>query len=64
MALSGAKKRNLDNKYEPNLFLKGYGYSSSSEKSTAKQKLINNKESTDREKSTDVRPMPPLEGDE
>ena len=54
MALSGAKKRNLDNKYEPNLFLKGYGYSSSSEKSTAKQKLINNKESTDREKSTDI----------
>ena len=53
MTLSDAKKRKLDNKYEhKNLFVKGYDYSVWSE------------ESTDKEESTVIPPMPPLEGDE
>ena len=40
MALSDAKKRNLDNKYKPkNIFLKGYDYSVWSEESIDKEEL-------------------------
>ena len=48
----------MDNKYEPkNLFLKGYDYSMWSEESTDKEKL------TDKDESTDIPPMPPLDDD-
>ena len=53
---SDAKKGKLDDKYDPKeLFLEGYDYSVWSE---------NNEESIDKEESTDVPLMPPLEGDE
>ena len=53
MVASDAKKRKLENKYEPkNLFLKWCDHSVRSEKST------------DKEESTYIPPMPPLEDDE
>ena len=51
-----AKKRKLDDKYNPkNFFLDGYDYSVSSE---------NEGKSTDKEEFEDLSRMPPLEGDE
>ena len=61
MTLSDTKKRKLSDKYDPEeLFLEGCDYrmwSENKEESTDKEELI------DIEESTDVPPMPELEGD-